>query len=185
MTARLDEHGELQGPIVSAGHRMGLIAIAIVKRFLLSDMPSELRLRFLGVIENHIDAYITPEMVATIEPLCDQAWQIVEASGAFKGKIRNPPDFSAWRLLESQHVFGLLLKLNPSLLEAIRLGEVREAYVHVPVAKTAAEALPDHQPSLQSVEYLQGEPASFLPRPGREASDPPPSGRDFNLFTGA
>jgi hypothetical protein len=137
MTPYLDENGELQGAIVTSGHRMDLIAIAVAKWALQHEMPSDLKLRYLEFLEKRVDSYIRPEMVVMISPFCEKGMQIVKASGVFdRQKADLVPNFTAWKILESQHVFGLLLKLYPSILEAICWHET--TYRQSRAAKVAA-----------------------------------------------
>ena len=124
----LDQQGELQGALVTSGHRMMLICVAVAKMALRSEMPAALRLRFLEILDALQDHYVKAEMVAMIEPMPDEAWQIVNAALSLNPKTDDVKSWQdirpAWNILEGQRVFGFLLKLNPSMLEAIRWREI-------------------------------------------------------------
>ncbi len=106
---------------VPVGYRSEMVLVAWTKAMLVSckNMPVGDRLRMLEAINSFVDAYFTEAALAEIEPACDTAIEMIhECLKVDEGK---PRCGKAFDLMASSGVFGHLLKLNPSLLEAIRL----------------------------------------------------------------
>jgi hypothetical protein len=87
-----------------------LVNISVIKRVLLQDMPESERLGFLEHLDGSTDLHLTPEIVASIEPMDDEAFEIV---------------WQMWKLSADKVLdlyadkFELFATLNPSLSAAI------------------------------------------------------------------
>ena len=122
MTQRLDLSAEDREVVAfcPTGCRHTLLLIAFLKNILTTHkMQVGERLRFLDRINNCVDNYVTVEMLALIQPMDDtQIKMFLEAR-----KLDDPKDKlgnASFNLLTSEQVFGHFLRLNPSLLNAIR-----------------------------------------------------------------
>jgi hypothetical protein len=114
----------LQGCIVAAGHRYSLLCAALTKKCLELPMPADERLRFLEALDSLTDLYVTPEMLALVQPMSAAEFEIIEEAD----KLCSPDDKLAkakFDLLTSEKVFGYFLRLNPSLLDAIKFRETQ------------------------------------------------------------
>jgi hypothetical protein len=115
------------------GYRYTLVIVAYTKRVLVSyEMPVGVRLRMLEAINGFVDKIFTEAALALIEPACDTAMEMIrECMRVDEG---NPRCGKAFDLMASSEVFGHLLKLNPSMLAAIKLfpGNVAQARSQAP-----------------------------------------------------
>jgi hypothetical protein len=100
------------------GHQYTLVLISLTKRILKEEMPASYRLQFLEHLEKIGDKWLTAEMVASIEPVCDKGYEI----------IREVQKLGANKALDvyAKH-FKTFATLNPSLLSAL---EQSPAYQH-------------------------------------------------------
>jgi hypothetical protein len=96
------------------GHKYTIIFISIVKMLLADEMSSAHRLKFLEWLDKCGDQWLTADMVAVIEPMCADGYEIVrEAQKLGAGKMFDV--FARWE------VFNAFIALNPSILTAIKM----------------------------------------------------------------
>jgi hypothetical protein len=106
-----DESAIVHTPV---GHRWTLVVISEIKRMLLGNIPTEHRLRFLEFLDRCTDTFLTAEAAAGIEPMCDEAYEMVkEARKLGAGKALDV--FAKWE------VFNAFIALNPSMLAALKM----------------------------------------------------------------
>jgi hypothetical protein len=96
------------------GHKYTLVFVSLVKRLLVDEMEPAYRLRFLEWLDKCADTWLRPDMVAVIEPMCADGYEMVrEAQKLGAGKMFDV--FARWE------VFNAFVALNPSILAAIKL----------------------------------------------------------------
>jgi hypothetical protein len=106
-----DESAIVHTPI---GYRYTFVIISEAKRLLAHELPTADRLRFLEFLDSCADKSLTTEAIAAIEPMCDEAYEMVkEARKLGAGKALDV--FARWE------VFNAFVALNPSLLTAIKM----------------------------------------------------------------
>ncbi|MCK1542209.1 hypothetical protein IVB12_09565 [Bradyrhizobium sp. 179] len=54
---------------MSYGHRYTLVMASLTKRCLQGKLPAEMRLEFLQHLEKMTDTWLTPEVIAIVEPM--------------------------------------------------------------------------------------------------------------------
>jgi hypothetical protein len=99
---------------IPCGYKYTLVSISITKRMLEMEIPAEYRLKFLEHLDKResSDIWLTAEMIAAIEPICDKGYEIVrEAKKLPNGKYL---DVYAER-------FSTFAVLNPSLIAALKM----------------------------------------------------------------
>ena len=99
---------------IPRGYAYTIVGISIDKRLLRDEMPAKERLEILESLEVSASdrLWLTPEMVAAIEPMCDKGNEIVnEARRLDIGKILD---------VYAEH-FPTFAVLNPSLIAAFRM----------------------------------------------------------------
>jgi hypothetical protein len=102
----------LAGNIIPKGYIYTVVNISLSKRLLACDIPTRERLELLESLEVDDERWLTPEMVAAIEPMDDRGYQIVsEARRLDAGKILD---------VFAEH-FSTFAVLNPSLIAALRM----------------------------------------------------------------
>jgi hypothetical protein len=103
------------------GYRYTMVLVAWTKAMLVSckNMPVGDRLRMLEAINGFVDDNFTEAALAAIEPACPTAVEMIQE--CLKVDEGNPRSGKAFDLMASSEVFGHLLKLNPSMLAAIKL----------------------------------------------------------------
>src|SRR5260221_7092564 len=69
-----DETAIVHTPV---GHRWTLVVISETKRLLLMELSAAHRLRFLEFLDHCTDTFLTTEAIAAIEPICDEAYEMV------------------------------------------------------------------------------------------------------------
>jgi hypothetical protein len=94
------------------GYKYTLVLVSVTKRVLQSEMPEEYRLKFLGHLDKVIDNWLTPEMIAAIDPMDDKGDEIA-------GEIRKLGPQKALDVYAE--TFVAFAALNPSLIEALRM----------------------------------------------------------------
>lgn len=106
---------------VPRGYMHHMLAIALGKRILADDdLRLGDRLYVLEMINALTDSYISPEMLAAIQPMSDTELTIfreaksLDADGEKLGQ-------ASFKVLTSWKVFNYFLALNPSLLVAIKM----------------------------------------------------------------
>jgi hypothetical protein len=105
---------------VPVGYLCSMVIVSHIKRALVScKMSVGLRLRMLELLNANVDLYFTEAALAAIEPACDTAVEMIHE--CLKVDEGNPRIGKGFDLLASWEVFGHLIKLNPSLLDAIKL----------------------------------------------------------------
>ena len=98
----------------STGHKYTLVFISLVKNLLTKEMPANYRLRFLEWLNDCADARLTPEIIALVEPMCDDGNEMVREAMKLGAK-------KALDVCAKHEVFSAFVALNPSLLHAIKL----------------------------------------------------------------
>jgi hypothetical protein len=95
------------------GHLYTLVMISIVKRVLTMEMPAAERLQFLERLDKMpaTSEWLTAEMVAVVEPVCDKGNELV--TEARKLGAKKALDVYA------EH-FSTFAVLNPSLVAALK-----------------------------------------------------------------
>jgi hypothetical protein len=97
-----------------------VIIISHVKYGLTLDLPAEYRLEFLDRLDrmvNKPDAWLTADMIAVIEPMCEAGLEMYrEAAKLDRGKPGRPGMLDA--LAEFFPAFAIL---NPSLMTALEM----------------------------------------------------------------
>lgn len=93
--------------MITRGHKYTLVMVSLTKRALIGEMPPEMRLVFLQHVEKMSDQVMTPEVIARIEPICDDGYAIVRE--AIKLGWPAALDIFADK-------FSAFVSLNPSLL---------------------------------------------------------------------
>jgi hypothetical protein len=97
-----------------------LLFIACAKRWLLGEMSTGDRLHMLEWLAARVAGPITADMIAAVQPADDTTEQIIaEAMRLVPADDDNGA--AMFQVLERPDVAGNLLKLNPSLTDAIRL----------------------------------------------------------------
>jgi hypothetical protein len=96
------------------GYWISLIEIAQIKRTLLSEMPADLRLRFLNCLHERVHGPITLEAMQRIEPACDVAMKMLNEMRILNSNDRH-------KLLMRWNVMSSFVALNPSIMTAIRM----------------------------------------------------------------
>jgi hypothetical protein len=110
-----------------AGYKHFFLWAAYVKRALQFELPAGKRLKLLERLNSLTDLYFTPEMLATIEPMSDTEIEMVNEARSLDLEDDRLGQAS-FDVLTSQRVFGHFLRLNPSLMTAIKLrGEMTAA----------------------------------------------------------
>jgi hypothetical protein len=114
------------------GHKYSMVCASITKWALQSEMPAEMRLEFLQHLDKMTDHFLTPEIIAMIEPLSKDSFEIVqEARKLSPGKAL---DVYADK-------FDVFAALNPSFIEAVkranrRWGHTRDSAQELSDART-------------------------------------------------
>jgi hypothetical protein len=112
--------------MVPVGYKHTLLIIAYIKRALVTcEMRAGERLRFLEKLNGLTDIFITPEMLAIIEPMSDAEMAIMHEARSLD-REDDKLGSASFKVLTSWKVFNHLLRLNPSLLSAILLREKRD-----------------------------------------------------------
>ena len=110
-----DESAIVHTPV---GHRYTIVIISEIKRRLLQPLSAAHRLRFLEFLDSHIDLVLTAEAIAAVEPMCDEALEMVEEARKL-GAAKALDVFARWE------IFNAFVALNPSILTAIKMSAGR------------------------------------------------------------
>jgi hypothetical protein len=101
------------------GQRFNLISAALAKRMLQTQgITVGQRLRLLELMNACTDLYFTADMLATVQPMTEIEFEIYSAAASLDSKDRSDESF---KILTSPRVFGFFVKLNPSMMAAIKL----------------------------------------------------------------
>jgi hypothetical protein len=112
-----DEWAILHTPV---GYLSMLLTAAFTKHTLARcEMTAGDRLRLLEGLANLVDARFSAAALAVIEPACDTAVAMIMEAHSLD--TEGSHGAASYRLLTSWSVFGHFVRLNPSLLAAIRL----------------------------------------------------------------
>ncbi|MEH2570252.1 hypothetical protein [Bradyrhizobium sp. AZCC 2289] len=103
------------------GHRYTLVVISIAKRYLACEIDDFYRLKFLEFLDKWArdDNWLTVDMIAAIEPVCDNGYEIV--CEAQKLGAKKSLDVYA-------EVFPTFAVLNPSLITALKLSPIYQGH---------------------------------------------------------
>jgi hypothetical protein len=107
---------------VPSGHQWNMVMVSVLKRMLQTELDARHRLRMLESLDRMRDIYFTSEMVAMIDPICDTGLEIWREAKS----LDRPGDktcMASFRVLTSWRVFNHFIRLNPSILAAIKWGE--------------------------------------------------------------
>jgi hypothetical protein len=112
----LDSLNDDENAIVhtAIGHRYTFVIISEAKRLLAHELPTADRLRFLEFLDRCADKFLTTEAIAAIEPMCDEAHEMVREARKL-GASKALDVFARWE------IFNAFVALNPSLLTAITM----------------------------------------------------------------
>jgi hypothetical protein len=99
---------------VPTGHRYTLVIISETKRWLAHELSAAHRLRFLEFLDRCTDNVLTAEAIASVEPMCDEAYEMVKEARKL-GADKALDVFARW------DVFNAFIALNPSILIAIKM----------------------------------------------------------------
>ena len=94
--------------MIANGHRYTAVVISHAKRMLTEDCPAEFRLQVLQYFDKWVDAHLTAERIALIEPMC------AEGETLFN-EVRKVGIPKAFDVLARPDVFNAFVALNPSL----------------------------------------------------------------------
>lgn len=99
------------------GYWHSLVSISQVKRILQDEMPPDLRLRFLQILDNNVRGILSVEAMRHVEPACDVAMKMLDEM--------NPLSIDdKCRLTRKWNVIAVFVNLNPTILNAIKLFNV-------------------------------------------------------------
>jgi hypothetical protein len=106
---------------VPPGYQHLLLVIAYIKRVLvICEMKAGERLHHLEWLNKQTDNYVSPEMLAIIEPMSDAEMAMMHEARSLDQKGSDAKSFA---ILTRWKVFHSFLALNPSILAAIKLRE--------------------------------------------------------------
>jgi hypothetical protein len=133
------------GEIVPAGYMLLLLMVALTKSAALTRgiKPND-QLHLLEMMNGLTDQYLTQEMLAMIEPMPSPGWQIyIEAKSLDSADDKLAK--ASFAVLTSERVFGHFVRLNRSIVEAIRwrIAQRQRSVVAAPATSpTAAPVTP-------------------------------------------
>jgi hypothetical protein len=106
---------------ISDGHKWSFIAAALAKRTLQIPgiKPSD-RLALLEKLNATTDDWFTADMLAGIEPMCDTAAAIVHEARSLDPPQDDTHCAASFKVLATPQVFDHFVKLNPSIMAAIK-----------------------------------------------------------------
>lgn len=97
---------------MSYGHKYTLVCASLAKHALQSEMPAEMRLEFLSHLEKMVDPYLTPEIIAMVDPMDERGLELSLEAGKLGYKTR-PSALDVYA-----QKFDVFAALNPSLQRA-------------------------------------------------------------------
>lgn len=112
------EHPHVQ--IFPVGYRYQLLLIAFTKYVLSLKMGQGQRLRFLELLNDMTDRFITPEMLAVVEPMSETEVNMLIAARSLDA-ADDKAGSASFKVLTRRDIFDHFLELNPSLLTAIKM----------------------------------------------------------------
>jgi hypothetical protein len=96
------------------GYWHSLVDISQIKRMLQDEMPPDLRLRFLELLNKSVRDHLTLEAMQAVDPACDTAMKMLD-------EMKNLSFGDKCRLMHKWNVIAAFCNLNPSIVEAIKL----------------------------------------------------------------
>jgi hypothetical protein len=96
------------------GYWYDLVVASQIKRLLQREMPADLRLRFLELLNRKASGLVTMEAIAAIQPACDAAMAMIE-------ELEPLSIADKCRVMRRIEVFDAHIALNPSILDAVKL----------------------------------------------------------------
>ncbi|TQF28786.1 hypothetical protein [Bradyrhizobium sp. UNPA324] len=100
---------------MSYGHKYTLVCASLAKHALTAeDMPPAMRLQFLTYLERMVDQWLTPEVIAMVEPMDDKGLELSKEAGKLGYKGR-PSALDVYA-----EKFDVFAALNPSLQRAYK-----------------------------------------------------------------
>jgi hypothetical protein len=135
-SAWLDSMNEDERAIAfsAVGRRYTLVFISLVKNILAEELPAEYRLRFLQWLDRRNEPWESPQIIAAIEPMCEDGYQLLRETMKLGPK-------KYLDVIASWEVFNAFVVLNPSLLTAIKMGAGYYSPARQPEAARALEIL--------------------------------------------
>jgi hypothetical protein len=110
--------------LIPPGYKHSMLVAALTKRVLLTGkMTAADRLDFLEKLNSLVDGDFTTEMLELIEPMSDVECRMV--AEAMTLDIDNKRSAASYDVLTREDVFHHFVRLNPSLLAAIKFRETR------------------------------------------------------------
>jgi hypothetical protein len=97
---------------MSYGGQYTLVVISLTKRALAGEMPINMRLEFLQHLEKLTDQWLTPEVIAMVEPIDNRGYDLSREAAKLGYKAR-PSAFDIYA-----QKFDVFAALNPSLRRA-------------------------------------------------------------------
>jgi hypothetical protein len=106
---------------VPDGHKWSFIAAALTKRALqIAGIKPADRLDFLERLHGLTNRYFTADMLATIEPMCDTGYAIFKEARSLDPPQDDTHCAASFNVLATPSVFQHFVKLNPSIMAAIK-----------------------------------------------------------------
>jgi hypothetical protein len=96
------------------GYWGSLVYISQVKRILQYEMPPDMRLRFLEILDKLVHGILTLEAMQRVDPACDTAMKMLD-------EMKTLGHADQCRLMSKWNVIAAFCNLNPSIFEAIKL----------------------------------------------------------------
>jgi hypothetical protein len=96
------------------GYWSSLVNISMIKRVLQDELPPNLRLRFLEILNKLVHGHLTLEAMQAVSPACDVAMKMLDEMKRLGADDRS-------RLMSKWNVIAAFCDLNPSILDAIKL----------------------------------------------------------------
>jgi hypothetical protein len=105
------------------GYRLNMLMIAYAKHALTTlKMKAGERLHLLEKLNELADHYLTPEVLALIDPMPDPGIEMLRAAFSLDGDARFSASFD---ILTRDHVFRDFIRVNPSIFAAIKFAASR------------------------------------------------------------
>jgi hypothetical protein len=106
---------------VADGHKLSFIIAALTKRTLqIPGIKPADRLALLEKLNRLTDDYFTADMLASISPMCDTAFAIFKEARTLDPPRDDAHCAASFKVLATRHVFDHFVKLNPSIMAAIK-----------------------------------------------------------------
>ncbi len=96
------------------GYWYDLVNISMVKRVLQQQMPADLRLSFLELLNKYVRGILSLEAMQAVTPACDTTMAMLD-------EMRHLGIENKCRLMRDWNVMAGFCNLNPTLIEAMKL----------------------------------------------------------------